>query len=214
MSGLCGNCRQHIKPGSLTTPIMGTQYHSDCLYCTSCTSYLWNKPFIKKKNGTLYCGDSDCSLTTTSLKLPPINDNHQNNQGGLSSRNDPLASARQNQFYGQFDIITNTVRSSQNNQTPRLNGQSLPYRKDSHDSSSNNSTRSSNEMGLANNRQDLGANSKDLYEPKKFSRKMFNVNNNPNKDDEPFIYNKKRHNSSLYLPNIGDNSSENRNDDG
>jgi len=179
MTGLCGNCRQQIKPGSLTTPIMGTEYHSDCLYCTACTGRLWNKPFVKKKDGTLYCGDSDCSLSTTSLKLPPIADPGHANHPRFTPRHN-------NQLYNSFDIITNTVRGP-----GQPNGHASPrgaaHRKDS--DASEQSAR-----GLA----DGGAETS-----KKFTKKMFRLNNDPGKNEEPFVYNKKRHDSSLYLPSIG-----------
>jgi hypothetical protein len=127
MPGICGNCHQIINPGSITTPIMGSDYHSDCLYCSNCSVYLWNKPFIKKKDGTLYCGDNDCSTTTTSLKLPPLVKNMAPNVGF-----EPRNSSRQNQFELNKYLRTNETNT---------------HRKNSIDSTTN-STRSSQDSGM------------------------------------------------------------------
>ena len=187
MSGVCGNCRQIINPGSITTPIMGSDYHSDCLYCTTCTAHLWNKPFIKKKDGTLYCGDNDCSLTTTSLKLPPIANNGNTIMNGIGNSNSQIFSSRSEQ---------NSSRQFNNSNRYMVQQSDSPVRKNSHDSNSTRTNYEYNQMRTSSQN----------FEPKKPQKKLFLDNT---KQDEPFIYNQKRHDSSLYLPNIVNNGQMN-----
>ena len=164
MSGFCGNCHQIVNPGSITTPLMGNHYHADCLYCTSCGVYLWNKPFIKRKDGTLFCGDNECSLSTTSLKLPPI-----------KAANETRISSRQNHL--------------ELNKYLKLNDPNM-RRKSSQDSNTI-SSRSSQELNTIK-----------LFEPKKFSKKVFPSGHS----NEPFIYNTKQSDSNSYLPHIASSS--------
>ena len=59
MRKYCATCYRPIIPGSnqLTTSLMGDDYHISCLNCAKCNLPLWGKPFVKKKDGKLYCED-------------------------------------------------------------------------------------------------------------------------------------------------------------
>lgn len=69
----CATCSRQIS--SNPTALLGHSYHPECLYCTRCKTKLWNKPFIKKMDGKLFC-ENLCS--DEPLSLPPIKTNLTN----------------------------------------------------------------------------------------------------------------------------------------
>jgi hypothetical protein len=91
MTKFCPMCHRKISPGSLTTQIMGSEYHSSCLFCAKCGKSVWNKPFIKRQDGKLYCEDNNCESAT-------------NGPASLSEQNFLIPHQRNNNFsiYNQF----------------------------------------------------------------------------------------------------------------
>lgn len=69
MTKFCPVCRRNILPGSSTTQIMSNDYHSTCLYCTQCGRSLWDRPFIRRQDGRLYCEDTNCGKGNNSTEV-------------------------------------------------------------------------------------------------------------------------------------------------
>ena len=69
MTKFCANCNKTIQRGSLTTPILGFDYHTYCLHCKKCGASLWDKPFMKRSDGSLQCLGGACEKPVSSNLL-------------------------------------------------------------------------------------------------------------------------------------------------
>ena len=102
----CANCRKTILPGVLFSSIMGSLYHSFCMYCHKCGESLWEKSFVRKKDGRIYC-EKTCSATT---ELPPLTSTQSNNLETIRKANN-ISLPSLNRSMNVLNEISNTART-------------------------------------------------------------------------------------------------------
>ena len=64
----CSTCNKPITADNWT-PLLGHNYHTECLYCNRCNTKLWYKAFVKRQDGKLFC-ENQCLPQQQQPKLP------------------------------------------------------------------------------------------------------------------------------------------------